>query len=161
MGARFLEVKTSETFETSGGYAQETSPEYRRQQQLAVAEQLAKTDIAVTTALIPGKKAPVLITRGMIEHMPRGSVIIDMAAANGGNVEGSIDNQTVNVNGVTIVGNSNLASELPVSASHLFAQNIYNFLAPMYQKETKQIVFNYDDELISKTCVAKSGELLM
>ena len=97
----------------------------------------------------------------MIEHMPRGSVIIDMAAANGGNVEGSIDNQTVNVNGVTIVGNSNLASELPVSASRLFAQNIYNFLAPMYQKETKQIVFNYDDELISKTCVAKSGELLM
>lgn len=161
LGARFLEVKTSETFETSGGYAQETSPEYRRQQQLAVAEQLAKTDIAVTTALIPGKKAPVLITRGMIEHMPRGSVIIDMAAANGGNVEGSIDNQTVNVNGVTIVGNSNLASELPVSASRLFAQNIYNFLAPMYQKETKQIVFNYDDELISKTCVAKSGELLM
>ena len=161
LGARFLEVKTSETFETSGGYAQETSPEYRRQQQLAVTEQLAKTDIAVTTALIPGKKAPVLITRGMIEHMPRGSVIIDMAAANGGNVEGSIDNQTVNVNGVTIVGNSNLASELPASASRLFAQNIYNFLAPMYQKETKQIVFNYDDELISKTCVAKSGELLM
>ena len=97
----------------------------------------------------------------MIEHMPRGSVIIDMAAANGGNVEGSIDNQTVNVNGVTIVGNSNLASELPASASRLFAQNIYNFLAQMYQKETKQIVFNYDDELISKTCVAKSGELLM
>lgn len=139
LGARFLEVKTSETFETSGGYAQETSPEYRRQQQLAVAEQLAKTDIAVTTALIPGKKAPVLITRGMIEHMPRGSVIIDMAAANGGNVEGSIDNQTVNVNGVTIVGNSNLASELPVSASHLFAQIFITFWRRCTKKKPNRL----------------------
>lgn len=160
MGARFLEVKTSETFETSAAMPRKPLPNTAGSNSLPLPNSLPNRHCR-HNGVNSRQKAPVLITRGMIEHMPHGSVIIDMAAANGGNVEGSLDNQTVNVNGVTIVGNSNLASELPASASRLFAQNIYNFLAPMYQKETKQIVFNYDDELISKTCVAKSGELLM
>lgn len=161
LGARFVEVSPSENFETADGYAAETSEDYQKKQRLAVAEQLLKTDIAVTTALIPGKKAPQLITTGMIQHMPSGAVIIDMATASGGNVEGSKDGETVLLNGIKIVSGSNLASEIPNSASRLFANNIYNFLAPMYQSESRNISFNFDDELISKTCIAKSGQILI
>lgn len=158
LGARFVEVKSDETFETSGGYAKETSDDYKSKQAEAVAAQLSKTDIAVTTALIPGKPAPRLITLDMIKTMPQGAVIIDMASENGGNVEGSVDNQEVVVNGVTVIGASNLASELPNSASRLFAKNIFNFLKPMYNPEQKQIIFDFDDELINKTCICKDGE---
>lgn len=161
LGARFLEVKSAETLETESGYAKETSEEYRKQQLLAVAEQLLKTDIAITTALVPGKKAPQLITRCMVENMPRGAVVIDMASAAGGNVEGSVNNQTVSVNGVTVIGNSNLAAGVPYSASLLYSKNIYNFVAAFYQNENHSIVFNYEDELVSKTCVAKNGEVLI
>lgn len=159
LGGKFLEVKTDESFETTGGYAKETSEEYKRKQQEAVAEQLKKTDIAITTALIPGKKAPILITKKMIESMPIGSIIIDMATESGGNVEGSENEKTVEINGVKIIGNSNLASELPASASQLFARNIFNFVSPMINKEQKSIVFNYTDELINKTCICKDGQL--
>ena len=159
LGGRFVEVKTDENFETAGGYAKETSDEYRKKQREAVAEQLRKTDIAVTTALIPGKPAPRLITKQMIEAMPRGAVIIDMAAEAGGNVEGSQSGKTVTIGGVKVIGNSNLASELPNSASRLFAQNIFNFLTPMYNPQTQEIVFNFNDELIKGTCVCKDGEL--
>lgn len=159
LGGRFVEVKTDENFETAGGYAKETSDEYRKKQREAVAEQLRKTDIAVTTALIPGKPAPRLITKQMIEAMPHGAVIIDMAAEAGGNVEGSQSGKTVTIGGVKVIGNSNLASELPNSASRLFAQNIFNFLTPMYNPQTQEIVFNFNDELIKGTCVCKDGEL--
>ena len=161
LGARFVEVSPSENFETAGGYATETSEDYKKKQRLAVAEQLIKTDIAVTTALIPGKKAPILITADMIKHMAPGSVIIDMATASGGNVEGSQEGKNIVVGGVKIVSGSNLAAEIPNSASRLFANNIYNFLAPMYHNESRNISFNYDDELINKTCVAKSGQILI
>lgn len=159
LGGRFVEVKTDESFETSGGYAKETSEDYKQKQAQAVAEQLSKTDIAITTALIPGKPAPRLITKEMISNMPHGSIIIDMATESGGNVEGSVNNETVVINDVTIIGNSNLASELPNSASQLFAKNIFNFLAPMYNKDTKDIKFNFDDELIKGTCICKDGTL--
>lgn len=158
LGARFVEVKTEEHFETEGGYARETSDEYKKQQSIAVAEQLAKTDIAITTALIPGKPAPQLITKEMIAGMPKGAVIIDMAVETGGNVAGSEVDQEVEIDGVKIIGNSNLAAELPNSASLLFAKNIYNFLSPMYNPEQKKIIFNFEDELIDKTCICKDGE---
>lgn len=161
LGGKFLDIESGENFETKDGYASATSKEYQLLQQQAVAEQLTKTSIAITTALIPGQKAPLLIRKCMIDRMPRGSVIVDMASAFGGNVEGSVNNQTVEINGIKIIGNSNLAAGLPNSASRLFAQNIYNFLAPFYHSESRQIVFNYDDELIAKTCVARNGEMLL
>lgn len=161
LGAKFVEVKSEENLETEGGYAKETSEEYKKKQMLAVAEQMLKSDIVITTALIPGKPAPQLVTRCMVENMPQGSVIIDMASASGGNVEGSADNQTIDINGTTVIGNSNLAAGVPNSASLLFAKNIFNFLSPMYQKEHRHFIFNFEDELISKTCVAKNGEILI
>lgn len=159
LGGKFVEVKSDENFETSGGYAKETSDDYKRRQSEAVAEQLKKTDIAITTALIPGRPAPRLITKEMIEAMPQGSVIIDMASASGGNVEGSKDNQTIRIGGVTVIGNSNLATGIPASASALYAKNIFNFLAPMYKPEAKNFVFNFEDELVKGTCICKEGQL--
>lgn len=159
LGGRFVEVKSDENFETVGGYAKETSEDYKKKQSEAVAEQLKKTDIAVTTALIPGKKAPRLITAAMLKEMPRGAVVVDMAAESGGNVEGSKNNETVEINGITIIGNSNLAAEIPYSASQLFAKNVFNFITPMYEAEQKTIIFNYTDELIHNTCICKDGNL--
>lgn len=160
LGGKFLEVKTDEVFETSGGYAKETSEDYKQKQQQAVAEQLTKTDIAITTALIPGRPAPRLITKEMLAAMPEGSIVIDMAAASGGNVEGSIENETIEFCGTKIIGASNLAIGVPHSASALFAKNIYNFLSPMYKSEAKEIKFNFDDELINGTCICKNGQVL-
>lgn len=122
LGGRFVEVKSDENFETAGGYARETSAEYKQKQQEAVAEQLAKTNFAVTTALIPGLPAPRLITKAMLSAMPAGAVVVDMASSAGGNVEGSEDGKTVVINGVTVIGNSNLAASLPASASPLYAK---------------------------------------
>lgn len=159
LGGKFIEVASDENFETAGGYAKETSEDYKRQQQEAVAEQLKKTDIAITTALIPGHPAPRLISTAMIKEMPEGSVIVDMASSGGGNVEGSKDNATIKIGSVTIIGNSNLAAGVPTSASLLYAKNILNFLAPMYNPETKNIVFNFEDELVKGTCICKDGQL--
>lgn len=159
LGGRFIDVATAENFETNGGYATETSEDYQRKQKEAVAEQLKKTDIAITTALIPGRPAPRLISRAMIDAMPAGAVIVDMASSSGGNVEGSEDGATVITNGVTIIGNSNLAAGVPSSASALFARNIINFIAPMYSADSGQIVFDFEDELVRKTCICKDGKL--
>ncbi len=160
LGAKFIEV-SQENFETSDGYAMETSLAYQKQQHAAIAAHLATTDIVITTALIPGKQAPILITEDMLKRMPDGAVIIDMAAASGGNVEGSINGQSIKINDIEIIGNSNPARLIPATASKLFANNIYNFLASQYQTDSKRIVFNFEDELIGKVCVAKGGKLLM
>lgn len=160
LGGRFLDVKSDENFETSGGYAKETSEDYKKRQQEAVTDQLARTNFAVTTALIPGRKAPRLITKDMLLKMPKGSVIVDMAAANGGNVEGSVENKTVEINGIKIIGNSNLAAAVPASASPLFAKNIFNFISILYNAETKTFTYNFDDELISGTCLCHQGKII-
>jgi len=160
LGAKFIEV-SQEHFEASDGYASETSLAYQKQQQAAIAAQLATADIVITTALIPGKQAPILITADMLKQMPEGGVIIDMAAASGGNVEGSIDGQIIKINNIEIIGNSNPATLIPATASKLFANNIYNFLAAQYQTNGKRIVFNFEEELVSKVCVAKGGKLLI
>ena len=160
LGGRFVEVKSDENFETAGGYARETSAEYKQKQQEAVAEQLAKTNFAVTTALIPGLPAPRLITKAMLSAMPAGAVVVDMASSAGGNVEGSEDGKTVVINGVTIIGNSNLAASLPASASPLYAKNILNFLDTMYNKEEKSLNYNFEDELIKGTCLCYNGKMI-
>lgn len=160
LGGRFVEVKSDENFETAGGYARETSAEYKQKQQEAVAEQLAKTNFAVTTALIPGLPAPRLITKAMLSAMPAGAVVVDMASSAGGNVEGSEDGKTVVINGVTVIGNSNLAASLPASASPLYAKNILNFLDTMYNKEEKSLNYNFEDELIKGTCLCYNGKMI-
>ena len=159
LGARFVEVASDDNFETAGGYAREASEDYKKRQARAVAEQLAQTDVAITTALVQGQKAPVLITKKMLAAMPKGAVIIDMAAAAGGNVEGSINGQKVEICGVNIIGNSNLAARFPASASALFARNVYNFLAPMLDKKGG-VDFNFGDELVAGTCAVKNGRVL-
>lgn len=160
LGGKFLDIASEEKFETAGGYAKETSADYKKKQAEAVNAQLAKTDILITTALIPGQKAPRLVTNEMLKNMPQGAVVIDMAAESGGNVEGSQEGETIFSDGITLIGNSNLAAELPASASALFAKNIYNFLQPMYQTDKKKIDFNFDDELVKGTCVIKEGDML-
>ena len=133
---------------------------YQEKQNFAVMEQLKKTDILITTALIAGKKAPLLVTKKMLDNMPCGSVVIDMASENGGNVEGSQDNLVIDYKGIKILGNSNLAAKVPYSSSTLFANNLYNFIASQYSTEKQNIIFNFEDELIRKTCLIKEGEIL-
>lgn len=121
---------------------------------------LSQIDIIITTALIAGKKAPLLLTDSQLQNMHKNSVIVDMATANGGNVAGSKNNQTITKHNVKIIGNSHLATLLPRSASHLFANNIYNFLLAMYDQEKQKFIFNFQDEIIRKTCICKNGEIL-
>ncbi|MDY4842130.1 MAG: Re/Si-specific NAD(P)(+) transhydrogenase subunit alpha [Alphaproteobacteria bacterium] len=159
LGGRFLEIPNDENAENAGGYAKETSENYRKKQKLAVSEQLPKTDILITTALVPGKAAPRLIDKEMLALMPSGSIAIDMAASAGGNIEGSAEGKETEISGVRILGASNLASELPNTASRLFANNIYNFLNAMYDSRQHKIVFRFEDELVNKTCICKDGEI--
>ena len=161
LGGRFLDVKNDEHFEAASGYATETSAAYQKMQQEAVSAQLNRTDIIIGTALVPGKTAPRLINKCMLGKLPRGAVVIDMAAASGGNIEGSVDGETIDIEGVTLIGASDLAATLPYSASLLFANNIYHFLSPQYQSDKRQIVFNFEDELINKTCITRNGKVLI
>ncbi len=159
LGGRFLEVKTDDNFSDSTGYAKETTAEYQQRQLALLTKQLAQTDIVITTAQIPGRPAPKLITKDMLAQMQKGGVIVDMAADSGGNVEGTINGQSINLSGITVIGNSNLASEVAVTASALFAKNLFNFIALSYHAETKQIDFNFADELIKKTCICTNFQV--
>ncbi len=160
LGAKFIEV-SQENFETADGYASETSLAYQKQQHAAISAQLATTDIVITTALIPGKHAPLLITEDMLKQMPSGGVVVDMATASGGNVEGSINDQSIKIGDIEIIGNSTPARLIPTTASKLFANNIYNFLATQYHTDSKRIAFNFKDELVSQICITQNGKLLI
>ena len=140
----------------AGGYAVEQTAEFLERQKAKIAESVAKADIVITTAQIPGKKAPILITTQMIEHMKNGSVIIDLAASTGGNTELTKNAETVKHNGVSIVGNSALAASMPYDASKLYGKNILNFLELMISKEGK-LNLNFEDDLIKGTCIAYEG----
>lgn len=146
-----MDIASEEKFETAGGYAKKTSADYQKKQSEAINAQLPKTDILITTALIPGQEAPLLVSKEMLKSMPRGAVVVDMASESGGNVAGTKDMQEISADGIILIGNSNLATEIPASASALFAKNIYNFLLPMYQADKKKINFNFDDELVKGT----------
>ena len=159
LGAKFVEVEGAADAKAAGGYAVEQTEEFMQRQKARIAEAVAKADIVITTAQIPGKKAPVLITTQMIEVMKAGSVIIDIAAATGGNTELTKNNETVNHHGVSIVGNSNLASAMPSDASKLYGKNILNFLQLIIDKEGK-LNLNFEDDLVKGTCVAHGGEIV-
>jgi NAD(P) transhydrogenase subunit alpha len=159
LGAKFIEVEGAADASSAGGYAVEQSEEFMQRQKAKIAESIAKADIVITTAQIPGKKAPILITEEMIKAMRSGSVIIDIASATGGNTPLTKNNETVNYNGVTIVGNSNLPSTMPADASKVYGKNVLNFLQLIITKDG-QLNLNWDDDLVKGSCITHNGEVV-
>lgn len=159
LGARFVEVEGAADASAAGGYAVEQSADYQQKQQAKIAESIAKADIVITTAQIPGKKAPVLVTQSMLDQMRSGAVIIDMAAATGGNTALTRNNETVLYQGVTIIGNSNLAASMPADASKLYAKNVFNFLKLILTKEGN-LQLNFEDDIVKGACITHNGEIV-
>jgi NAD(P) transhydrogenase subunit alpha len=159
LGARFIEVEGAADASKAGGYAVEQDESFKRRQQQRIGESIAKADIVISTAQIPGKKAPLLITTEMISTMRSGSVIIDLAAATGGNTTLTQNNQTVLVNGVTIIGNSNLAATMPSDASKLYGKNLFNFLQLITGKNG-ELQLNWEDDLVKGSCIVHGGEII-
>ena len=159
LGAKFVEVEGAADASSAGGYAVEQTEDYRNKQQQRIAETVMKADIVITTAQIPGKKAPLLITEAMLHTMKNGSVIIDLAASTGGNTPFTKDNETVSINGVSIIGNSNLPSTMPFDASKLYARNVANFLALITAKEGG-VDLNFLDDLVKGSCITHGGEVV-
>ena len=153
LGGKFLTVEGSENLETEGGYAKEASDEFKKKQEDLLSETLKKIDIVICTALIPGKKAPIILKENMLDNMRPGSIIYDLAATQGGNTSATKVNEEVIRNGVKIMGDSNILNKLAVSASNLYSKNIFNFILNLYDKEKKQININLEDEIIEKTMV--------
>lgn len=162
LGGKFVWVDDEEAraSQTAGGYAKEMSAEYKAKQAALIAETVKKQDIIITTALIPGRPAPVLVTEEMVRSMRPGSVIIDLAVESGGNCPLSKVDEVVNVNGVKVVGYSNYPSRVPVDASNLYAKNLWNFLSPHWDKEAKAFKFNQEDETVTGTCVVRDGQVV-
>lgn len=159
LGAKFIEVEGAADASAAGGYAVEQTEEYKKRQQDKIAGRIAGADIVITTAQIPGKKAPVLITEEMISTMRSGSVIIDMAAATGGNTPFTKDNETVVCKGVSIVGNGSLHSTMPSDASKLYGRNILNFLQLIIDKENK-LNLDWEDDLIAGSCITHNRQVM-
>ena len=162
LGAKFVAVEDEEfkAAETAGGYAKQMSAEYQAKQAALVAEHIRQQDIVITTALIPGRKAPLLVSEDMVKTMKPGSVIVDMAVEQGGNCPLSEFGKIVVRHGVKIVGPANLPAELPTDASALFARNLLNFITPMVDKETKALKIDTNDEVVKGTLVTQNGQIV-
>jgi NAD(P) transhydrogenase subunit alpha len=162
LGAKFVAVEDEEfkAAETAGGYAKEMSAEYRAKQAALVAEHIKIQDIVITTALVPGRKAPVLVSEDMVRTMRPGSVIVDMAVEQGGNCPLSEYGKTVEKYGVKIIGPANLPGELATDSSSLFARNLLNFITPMVDKETKALKIDIGDEVVKGTLVTQNGQIV-
>jgi NAD(P) transhydrogenase subunit alpha len=158
LGAKFIEVEGAADASKGGGYAVEQTEEFLQKQKAKIAESIAKADVVITTAQIPGKKAPVLITTEMIQPMKKGSLIIDLAAATGGNTELTKNDETVNYNGVSIIGDSALASQMPFDASKMYGKNVLNFLQLIIDKEGR-LNLNFEDDLVKGACITHNGEV--
>ena len=153
LGGKFLIVEGAENLETEGGYAKEASEDFKIKQLELLKETLKKIDIVVCTALIPGKKAPIILKKEMIEVMPNGSIIYDLAASQGGNTELTKVDEIVSNNGVKIMGEANILNKLPVSASNLYSKNIFNFINNLFDNTNKKFDINLEDEILEKTMV--------
>tara|TARA_B100000035_G_scaffold12358_1_gene10349 strand:- start:1338 stop:2426 length:1089 start_codon:yes stop_codon:yes gene_type:complete len=153
LGGKFLMVEGSENLETEGGYAKEASEDFKNKQEQLLSETLKKIDIVICTALIPGKKAPLIIKDSMINNMQPGSVIYDLAAIQGGNTAFTEVNKIVEKNGIKIMGESNILNKLPISSSALYAKNVFNFVDNLFDKKNKKININLEDEIIEKTLI--------
>ena len=162
LGAKFLAVEDEEfkNAQTAGGYAKEMSKEYQAKQAALVAEHIKKQDVVITTALIPGRPAPRLVSADMVKSMKAGSVIVDLAVERGGNVEGAKAGEVAEVDGVKIVGHTNVAGRLPASASSMYAKNLYNFLEILIDKKTKALAVNWDDEIVKATALTRDGAVV-
>ncbi len=159
LGAKFIEVEGAADASKAGGYAVEQSEDFMSKQKARIAESVAKSDIIITTAQIPGKKAPILITEEMVNSMRNGSVIMDIAAATGGNTPYTKNNETVVVNGVSIVGNSALPSTMPSDSSKVYGKNILNFLQLIITKEGA-LNLNWEDDLVQGSCITHGGAVV-
>ncbi len=162
LGAKFIAVEDEEfkQAQTAAGYAKAMSPEYQAKQAELISNHIKNQDIVITTALIPGRPAPHLITRAMVESMKPGAVIVDLAAERGGNCVATVPGQTVDVGGVKIAGPINLAGTVAVNASSLYAKNLLAFLETMIDKKEKKLAINWDDEIVKGTLVAKDGKIV-
>ena len=162
LGAKFLAVEDEEfkNAQTAGGYAKEMSKEYQAKQAALTAEHIKKQDIVITTALIPGRPAPKLITAEMVASMKPGSVLVDLAVERGGNVEGAKANEVADVGGVKIVGYTNLAGKVAASASSLYARNLLSFIETLYDKAAKSLAVKWDDELVKATALTRDGAVI-
>ncbi len=162
LGASFVMVDSEETAEaeTAGGYAREMSEDYKRRQAALVAETIAKQDIVITTALIPGRPAPMLVSEDMVKTMAPGSVIVDLAVEQGGNCPLSRPGEIVEAHGVRIIGRVNMPGRVAADASALYARNVLNFLTPMIDRETGALAIDWDDEIIKNTVVTRDGAVV-
>src|SRR6187455_376346 len=162
LGAKFLAVEDEEfkNAQTASGYAKEMSKEYQAKQAALTAEHVKKQDIVITTALIPGRPAPKLVSGEMVKSMKPGSVLVDLAIERGGNVEGVRSGETVDIDGVKIVGVPNLAGRVAQSASSLYARNLFNFIETMVDKPNKALAVNWDDELVKATALTRDGAVI-
>jgi NAD(P) transhydrogenase subunit alpha len=156
LGAKFLDLGVSAAGE--GGYARQLTEEERAEQQRRLAEHLKGVDVVVTTAAVPGRPAPKIITSAMVANMKPGSVIVDLAAETGGNCEATRPGETIETGGVTVAGPLNLASMGALHASEMYARNVNNFLALMLGKDG-ELKLDWDDELVAKTCLVREGQL--
>ena len=153
LGGKFLTVEGAENLETEGGYAKEASEDFKKKQEELLSETLKKIDIIICTALIPGKEAPKIIKEEMFQNLQQGSIIYDLAAIQGGNTVFTEVDKIIEKNGVKILGEANILNKLPVSASNLYAKNVFNFISNLYDKENKKLNVNLEDEIIEKTLI--------
>lgn len=162
LGGKFVAVENDEfkQAETSGGYAKEMSDDYKKQQAELVASHIAKQDIVITTALIPGRPAPQLVSKAMIDAMKPGSVLVDLAVERGGNVEGAVPGEVADVGPAKVVGYLNVPGRIAATASLLFAKNLYSFVETLIDKESKALAINWDDELVQATVLTRDGAVV-
>ena len=162
LGGKFIMVESDELkdAETSGGYAKEMSEEFKVKQAELISQTLSSQDIIICTALIPGKKAPILISEDQVKSMKPGSIIIDLASESGGNCECSESGEVININGVLVVGAKNITSEIAQDASALFAKNVLNFFTILIDADTNEINIDWEDEIIIGTALTKNGEII-
>ena len=153
LGGKFLSVELNEDMETTGGYAKEASPEYKKKQAEMMKEALKKNDIVICTALIPGKPAPRILTEDLVKLMKPGSIVYDLAAEQGGNSAFSEAGKINTVNGVKVIGVKSLMNSLPLTASSLYAKNLFSFIRNLYSREKKNFIINLEDEIIEKSLI--------
>jgi len=160
LGGTFLEIDLGETGEAAGGYAKELTPEQIEKQREAQKAVIAESDVVITTAQVFGRKPPVIVTRDMVEGMQPGSVVVDMAAETGGNVEGSVANEVVQVNGVTVIGHGNLPNFVCRDASHMYASNLFNLVDDAWDEESKAYLVDMENDIQSGCVITHAGEVV-
>ena len=162
LGAKFIAVENDEfkQAETAGGYAKEMSDDYKKQQSELVAAHIAKQDIVITTALIPGRPAPRLVTRAMIDAMKPGSVLVDLAVERGGNVEGAVAGEIADAGPARVVGYLNMPGRIAATASLLYAKNLYSFVETLVDKASKELAVKWDDDLVKATVLTRGGAVV-